>query len=149
MLLQITALLLPWWMATNRTYGFSVTYGLWSDAGQGEDVHGGYLRLTAVLAILALPLLFVRVAGRSIFHEPRRFRRDVLAAGILMLLALASAWLWPVELPFWGGYAYPGGNGTEAQHLFGSPAAGWWTSAVAVALVAWALLLARGPATEK
>ncbi|MFO1532559.1 MAG: hypothetical protein ABR562_02500 [Thermoplasmatota archaeon] len=141
LLAWLTALFLTWWSATNRSPGyeaFTVGFGLWSHPASDVDVHGGFIWLTDVLALLPVPILFVRVAARSIEHEPRSWRRDVGGAACGMVAALASAAPWPVELPFLGSTHFAAGNGTLEQTITSGPGAGWWLGAVATVVVGWA-----------
>ena len=147
LLVWLVVLFLPWWSASNGTYGFTRGFGLWDHPD--VDVDGRFIWVTDVLAILPVPLLFVRVAARSIQHEPGRWRRDVAVAGASMALALASAALWPIGLPFWGRTVFPGGNGTEEQAITANPAFGWWLGLAAALVLAWAWWRARAAATEK
>ncbi|MEA3202384.1 MAG: hypothetical protein QOI63_50, partial [Thermoplasmata archaeon] len=102
------------------------------------------------LAGLALVLLFVRVASRGWAHEPRAWRRDLAIAALLVLLALASAMLWPLELPFWGGRDYMLENGTGAElTIVANPGLGWWLAAVAGAIVAGAWWASRPDKNER
>lgn len=140
MLLQVTALFFDWWVATNHTYGFTVGFGLWSAS---EELRPHAQAGTLLLAIASIPLLFIRVAARSIEHEPPAWRRDVAIAAGLMAAALASCWLWPPDMPFWGSVTFPSDGGLEEQVVHGRPGLGWWTSLVALLLAAWGLRLAR------
>ncbi len=140
MLLQLTALFLNWWVATNHTFAFTVSYGLWSNP---DDLRQGAVWLTTALAVLPIPLLFLRVAARSIEHEPSSWRRDVAIAGGLMFAALASCWAWPLDMPFWGGVTFPADAGVAEQVVDAHSGLGWWVSFVALLLVAWGLWLAR------
>jgi hypothetical protein len=150
--LWLVALPSPWWAGTNHTEGaapFTVAYHLWDHPDPSVDgVRGDLVRVTALLALVPLPLLFVRLAGNSIRHEPRSWRRDVGIAGTAMLGALVSVTLWSVELPFLGQTTFPTVDGIPAQRIDSYPAFGWWLGLLCVGLLSWAWRLAR-PQTEK
>jgi hypothetical protein len=137
-----TALFLPWWVMTNRTSDFSFGYTLWSHAEVG--VRSGFVLVTILPALLPLALLFIRIAAKSILHEPARWRRDVVIAAALMLLSLALAALWPHEVPFWGSIEYAGAG----QVLSGNPGLGWWIGVLASALAAFAWFQGRRGSQE-
>ncbi len=141
MLLQITALFLTWWVATNQTFGASDGFGLWSRPP--GDLNLKAVWVTDALAILPIPFLFVRLAARSIVHEPKAWRRDLGVATALMIGALASAWFWPLDTPFWGTKTFGAADGVDAQVIEAHPGLGWWVGAAAAAAAAWSLWLGR------
>jgi hypothetical protein len=141
--LLATSLLLPWWTATNPlSEGTIASETLWS---RGPEVVAAWTWVTLALAAPAVVLLFVRVAAASWRHEPRSWRRDLAVCLGLCAGALASAWRWPRDLPFWGTLDFT----LEGMRfvLVGRPGLGWWLAAIAAALVAVELLLSRRAAT--
>lgn len=150
--LWLVALPSPWWAGTNHTEGgapFTVAVHLWDQPDPDVDgARGDVVRITGLLALVPLPLLFIRLAGNSIRHEPRSWRRDVGIAGIAMFAALASVAFWPVGLPFLGQTLFPAVEGIPSQRIDTYPAFGWWLGLLCLALLAWAWRLAR-PQTDK
>lgn len=150
--LWLAALPSPWWAGTNHTEGaapFTVSVYLWDHPDPDVDgARGDLVRGTGLLALVPLPLLFIRLAGNSIRHEPRSWRRDVAIAGIAMLAALASVAFWPVGLPFLGQTVFPAVEGIASQRIDTYPAFGWWLGLLGLGLLTWAWRLAR-PQTEK
>lgn len=131
--LVATSLLLPWWALQASQAGVDGELvdpvGLWGP--NAEVAKPSMVWLTVGALGGALLLLFVRVAAASWRHEPATFRRDVAFAALLLLLACASTWLWPVEFPFWGTRAYTDNVTGDPTIVIGSPALGWWLVAVA------------------
>ena len=145
----------PWWGWTNHPEGaapFGGAVHLWDHPDPEVDgLRGDVVRLTGLLALAPLPLLFIRLAGNSIRHEPRSWRRDVAIAGIAMLAALASVVFWSADLrqvPFMGSVTFPAAEGIPAQRIDMYPAFGWWLGLLSLALLSWAWRMAR-PQTEK
>jgi Zn-dependent protease len=140
MLLLLTSLWLVWWSATNVSTDstFTVEFGLWG--GAPPDIRTEVNWLTTALVAAPIPLLFLRVAAKSLVHEPRSWRRDVTISLVLVAVGLVSCWAWPIEVPFWGTYHYPG---DPPQAITGTPGVGWLLALVAALLLLWALLLAR------
>jgi hypothetical protein len=130
-LLLATALLLPWWVVSNRTAETrTVLESVYPLGGDNGIVHHWAQVTTAVLLGVAIVLLFVRVASRGWAHEPRAWRRDLALAALFVLLALASGMLWPNELPFWGGRTFLLDNTTgEELAIVANPGLGWWLAA--------------------
>lgn len=141
-LLLLTALWLPWWHASyEESTGFGYDfYARPFGLGNADDgTHAAAIWVTSVVASGAAMWLFVRIAGRSHAYEPRLWRRDLCIQSGMVALAVASAWFWPTDLPFWGGRSYSGlAEGATATATF-YPAAGWWFALAASALlgVAW------------
>jgi hypothetical protein len=149
-LLAVTSTLMAWWRVT------------WSSSSPDirEDVHlfrpmdplttGLGPWLTGAIVVVAILILFVRIAARSEKYEPPVWRRDLGVAAVLLAVALLSCMLWPAEVPaFWGGRTYEG-NITDGEPVTETamPGLGWWLAMASVLVLAWARVSAR-PATEK
>lgn len=145
-LLLATALLLPWWVVSNRTAGSDTPLAAVYPLGADQGIAHRWAQLaTAAVVGIAIVLLFVRVASRGWAHEPAAWRRDVAIAALLVLFALASGMLWPDEIPFWGGRTYLLDNGTGAElTIVANPGLGWWLAALAGIVLA-ATWWASGP----
>jgi hypothetical protein len=151
--LLVSALLLPWYVTRSSDGVTSGDYappvGLFHG---GEGVaRGDVVLATAGLAILPIPLLFLRIAGRSHAYEPRVWRRDVAIALSLVAAALASLWAWPTEIPLWGAREFAGTQAGVDVRVTANPGLGWWVELGAGLLLVWAWLLSREarPTTEK
>jgi hypothetical protein len=154
MILQITALFLAWWVINYRDGSSSLVYGSAGLFGaDGGVANPAAVWATTVLAVVPVPILFVRVAAASWKHEPQAWRGSLLACGVLMFAALASALAWPRDLPFfWGGRDYVDIQTGLAYSITANPGLGWWLSLAALLAVALAWWMSRpSPAatTEK
>lgn len=144
-LLAATSLLLAWWRVTWSS-GASVIRDdvrLFRPEEPLTTSWGPWL--TGALVAATLILLFVRIAARSEKYEPGIWRRDLLVATILLVVALASCLLWPAEVPsFWGGRTYEG-NITDGEPVTETaiPGLGWWLALLAVGSLLVARLLGR------
>jgi hypothetical protein len=149
-LLLATALLLPWWVVSNRTPGSTTVLAAVLPFGSDQGIAHRWAQLATAAAVgVALVLLFVRVASRAWVHEPNAWRRDLAIAAFLVLLALASGMLWPLEVPFWGGRTYLLDNATGTElTIVANPGLGWWLAAAAGALVGGAWWASKPEKTE-
>lgn len=146
-LLTLTSLLLAWWRVTWDAGGPSVPDDVRPFRPEPPLTTEWGPWLTGGLVVVAAMLLFVRIAARSERHEPPLWRRDLAVAAVLLAAALASALLWPAEVPsFWGGRTYTD-NLTDGEPTteVASPGLGWWTALVAMLLLLLARRLARPP----
>lgn len=144
-LLAVTSTLLAWWRVGWKSsspairedvYLFrpleplTTTWGPW---------------LTGAFVVVAVAILFVRIAARSEKYEPPVWRRDLGIAAVLLVVALLSCMLWPAEVPaFWGGRTYEG-NITAGEPVTETamPGLGWWLAVASVVALAWARFCAR------
>lgn len=141
-LLLVTGAWLPWWSITIAGAGFEsvTTQRLWGIGDTGGEASAAWVWVTSSLVAASALWIFVRVAGRSWLYEPASWSRDLRLQAATLVLALASAWLWPHRVPFWGDRHY--GNTTVglADAAF-RPGLGWTVVLLAAVLliVAWAV----------
>lgn len=148
-LLAVTSLLLAWWRVTWSTGGSAIRddVRLFRPEEPLTTAWGPWL--TGALVVVAVCLLFLRIAARSERHEPPTWRRDLSVSAGLLAAALASCLLWSADVPaFWGGRTYSVDNVTTEVTETAMPGLGWWLSLLAVGLLVAAHLLAR-PTTDK
>ena len=142
----LTAMWLPWWVATyeeSTGYGYTFEQRLWSIGNAADGVHVGRTWITTGLVVLAAGWLFVRIAGRSWLYEPGDWQRDLRRMAVLVGGALVSAWTWPRDLPFWGGRDYSGLADGATAHATFLPGLGWWAALFALACLGAALWKGR------
>jgi hypothetical protein len=149
--LLATSLFLAWWVVTNRYEGSTTPLETVSPFGSDHQIAHAWAKWLTVLLVGGAALwLFVRVASAAWRHEPRTWNRDAGLLAILVLLALASGMLWPIEIPFWGGRTYQLQNVTGAGlTIVASPGLGWWVAAVAGGLLGAAWWLSRPHGTTE
>jgi hypothetical protein len=141
-LLAVTALLLPWWRVTldDGTMEARADFRAFRPDEPWTTSWGPWL--TGALVAAAALVLFVRLAAGSHLHEPASWRRDLLVATVLLAVSVASALLWPDEVPsFWGGrtYHYANVTGPDTTET-AMPGLGWWlglAAAVLAGLASW------------
>lgn len=148
-LLTVTSLLLAWWRVTWSTGGAALRDDVRVFRPEEPLTTAWGPWLTGALAVAALLLLFVRIAGRSDRHEPPAWRRDLAVAAGLVAATLLSCLLWPADVPaFWGGRTYTVENVTTQVTETAMPGLGWWVAVVGMLLLVGARLAAR-PTTDK
>ena len=138
----LVALALTWWEPSSTGPGYSFSAGHVGLAGSGL-VRATYVWATVACLVGALSLLALRLAARSWFHEPRVWRRDMLAVAALFAVAGALAFAWPIDAPFWGTRVL---NETTGEALQGRPGSGWFAALGAGLLAMLAAL--RAPPDE-
>jgi hypothetical protein len=146
----LVSLLLPWWRVDYTNAG-GLRYEsirVWAFQEGGAYAERWATTATGLLVAAAMLLLFVRTSGRSWHYEPRIYRRDLWVAALLVAAGLASAWLWPQDVPgFWHT------RGTDDFQEAARPAAGWWLallSLIGVVVAAYrAGMSARKTPSEK
>ena len=131
-ILGITAVWLPWWrvryVSTDGTVYEGVSVRLFAPAEPYTTSWGPHA--TGAGLLLLLLWLFVRTAGASHRYEPRAWRRDLGLLTLLSALLVASAFLWPLDLPhFWGTRDFS--DGVERFREDARPVLGWWLQAAA------------------
>lgn len=149
-LLGVTSLLLPWWRVAWSSGGAAIRDDVRAFRPEEPLTNAWGPWATGALVVVALALLFVRIAGRSDKHEPASWRRDLGLAAGLVAAALASCLAWPAGVPaFWGGRTYMAENVTTEVTETAMPGLGWWVAALAAALLSVGWWAARAPTTEK
>lgn len=146
-LLLVTSLWLPWWVVTyrddaGRSYD-AIKVHLFEDAAPA--VFPVATIVTGVVVAATVVLLFVRLAARSWYHEPKSWRRDLLVSAWLTAAALASGLFWPDQVPhFWGGRTFQLADAPGSFTETALPGLGWWCGLVALlALVAARVIAVR------
>lgn len=132
----VTSLLSPWWVIRITEDGepLSTTpFALFKPFGPVTNAWGPHV--SGALVVLALFVVFIRIAGQSWAYEPGKWRRDLGAAAVLMAMALALATSWPDSLGhFWGTRTAMDSGRTYVETA--RAAFGWWVALVGVALLA-------------
>lgn len=140
LLLLLTAAWLPWWTITisDGQFESGTSQGLWGQGDTGGEASMAWVWVTSGLVALVAAWSFVRIAGRSWLYEPDVWRRDLAIQTVLVVLALASSWLWPERVPFWGGRTYTNATGVAAEASF-SAGLGWVLALLAAVAfgIAW------------
>lgn len=147
----VTSLFSPWWVVDVTSDGARLAHDLFFAFRPEPPVTTTWApHVTGALVVLAALVLFVRVAARSWWYEPPKWRRDLWVVCGLGVAALASALFWPDTLPsFWGGRDLT--NTTTGQTFTdrASPGMGWWLAALCAASCGGAAWLARRDASGK
>lgn len=145
-LLTVTSALVAWWRVSWSSGGAAIRddVRLFRPEPPLTTAWGPWL--TGALVAAAALLLFVRLAARSDRYEPPAWRRDLGVAALLLAVALASALLWPSDVPaFWGGRTYTADNVTTEVMETAMPGLGWWVALVAAVLLASGWRMAKPP----
>lgn len=142
----VSAFWLPWWVvryadASGAVYE-TIAPRLFASAPPYSTTVAP--NVTGVLVAVVAIALFVRLAGRSWYHEPAAWLRTLIGGAVALLLCLIGSVFWPAEVPtFWGKHTY---ELTESGDVFTEtalPGLAWWLVLVAIAALAGAWWVSR------
>lgn len=139
--LALVSFAVPWWATRLAGPGYDVPGDqvmVWRPVA--DLVHAWAVWTSLGLALAAVALMGLRIAGRSWWHEPNAWRRDFVGAGILLLGSAALVAFWPMPIqdstgavrsvPFWGSLELDAATGDRLRTM---PVLGWWLDLAAAA----------------
>lgn len=141
LLLVATSFWLPWWVVRLED-GAGTTTSAFRLFRPYDPVTTAWApHVAGALLVVVALALFVRLAGRSWYHEPAAWLRSLQGATVALGAALVSLVFWPASIPHAFGRRTLRDNQTMEVVATETalPGLGWWlTLAAAVCLgVAW------------